>query len=46
MVIRGSPDEVFFNCKYDKEKPKVLYSNYRRRIPNSFSGTMFNDIVL
>ena len=42
MVVRGSPEEVFFNYGYDKEKSKVLYAHYRRRIPNSFSGTIFN----
>ena len=42
MIVRGSPDEVFFNYGYDKDKSKVLYSHYRRRIPNSFSGTIFN----
>ena len=35
--LRGSPEEVFFNYGYDKEK-----SYYRKRIPNSFSGTIFN----
>ena len=42
MAVRGSPDEVFFNYGYDKDKFKVLYSHYRRRIPNSFCGTIFN----
>ena len=42
MVVRGSPDEVFFNYGYNKDKSKVLYLDYRRRIPNSFSGTIFN----
>ena len=42
MVVRGSPDEVFFNYGYSKDKSKVLYLYYRRRIPNSFSGTIFN----
>ena len=42
IVVRGSPEEVFFNYGYDKEKSKVLYSHYRRRILNSFSGTIFN----
>ena len=42
MVARGSPEEVFFSYVYDKEKSKVLYFHYRRRIPNSFSGTIFN----
>ena len=42
LVVRGSPEEVFFNYGYDREKSKVLYSQYKRRIPNSFSGTIFN----
>ena len=42
MVVKGSPDEVFFNYGYNKDKSKVLYSHYRRRIPNSFSGIIFN----
>ena len=42
MVVRGSPEEVFLNYGYDKEKSKVLYSHYRRRILNYFSGTIFN----
>ena len=32
VVARGSPEEVFFNYGYDKEKSKVLYFHYRRRI--------------
>ena len=42
VVARGSPEEVFCNYGYDKEKSKVLYFHYRRRIQNSFSGTIFN----
>ena len=42
MVVRGSPEEVFFNYGYHKEKSRVLHAHYRRRIPNSFSGTVFN----
>ena len=42
MVVKGSPDEVFLNYGYDKGKPKVLYSHCRRRIPNTFSGSIFN----
>ena len=41
-AVRGSPEEVFFNQGYDNEKSKVLYSHYRRRMANSFCGTMFN----
>ena len=40
LVVRGSPKEVFFNYRYDREKSKVLYLYYRRRIPNSFPGTI------
>lgn len=29
MVVRGSPDEVFFSYGYDKDKFKFLYSHYR-----------------
>ena len=42
LVVRGSPEEVFFDYGYDKEKSKVIYSYYRRRIPNSFSRIIFN----
>ena len=42
FMVRGSPEEVFFNYGYDKEKSKVPYAHYRRRVPNSFSGTIFN----
>ena len=42
LVVRGSPEEVFFNYGYDKEKPETLFSRYRRKIPNSFSRTIFN----
>ena len=42
IVVRGSPEEVFFNYGYDKEKSKVLYAHHKRRIPNSFSSRIFN----
>ena len=42
MVVRGFPKKVFFNYQFDKEKSKVFYSHYRRRIPNAFCGNMFN----
>lgn len=42
MVVRGFPEEVFFNYGYNKDKFEVLYSHYRRRIPNSFSKTILN----
>ena len=42
LVVRGSPEKVFLNSGCNHEKSKILYSHYRRRIPNSFSGTVFN----
>ena len=42
MVVRGSPEEILFSYGYNKDKSKILYSYYRRRILNSFSGTIFN----
>ena len=42
IVVRGDRDKIFFNYGFDKENPKVLYSYYKRSIPNSFSGTLFN----
>ena len=32
----------FTNYGYNKKKSKVLYSYYRGKIPNSFSGTTLN----
>ena len=42
LVVRGDPFEDFLNYRYDEEKSKVLYLTFRKKIPNSFSGTMFN----
>ena len=42
FVVRGSLEEVLLNYGFDKEKSKVLYSHYRRKIAKSFSGTTFN----
>ena len=42
LVLRGDPFEVFLNYGYDSEKSKILYSTFRKKIPGSFSGTMFN----
>ena len=42
LVVGGSPEEVLFNYGFNKEKSKTLYSHYRKKIPNSFSGTIFN----
>ena len=42
LVVRGSPEEVFFNYGFDKEKSKILYSTYCKRMSSSFSRTAFN----
>ena len=42
IVARGFPIELFFNYGYYREKSKVFHLRCRRRIPNSFSGTIFN----
>ena len=42
IVVRADEDEFFFNCEFDKEKFKIICSQYRRRIPNSFGGTLFS----
>ena len=42
LVVKGSPEEVSFNYRFDCEKSKVLYLHYRKRIPNSFTRTIFN----
>ena len=42
IIVRGDSDEDFFDDGVDKQKSKVLYSHYKRRIPNEFSGTIFN----
>ena len=42
LIVRGLPEEVFCNYGYDHQKSKVLYSHYKWRILNSFSGTIFN----
>ena len=42
LVVRGAPDENFFSFGYYQNKSKVLYSHCRRKIPSSFSGTIFN----
>ena len=42
LVLRGDPFEAFLSYGYDPSKSKVLYLNFRRKIPISSSGTMFN----
>ena len=42
LVVCGDAEEIFLNYGFDKKKSQVLYTNYRRKIPNSFCGTIFN----
>ena len=41
IAVRGDAYEHFLNYGYDENKCRLLYSFYKRRIPNSFGGTMF-----
>lgn len=38
LTVRGDSGECFFDYGYSKEKSKILYSNHKMKIPNSFSG--------
>ena len=42
LVVRGDEEEHFLNYGFDENNSKLLYSFYKRRIRNSFGGTMFN----
>lgn len=42
LTVRSDRGECFFDYGYSKENSKILYSHHKMRIPNSFSGTMFN----
>ena len=42
LVVCGDPFEVFLNYGYDPIKSNIWYSSFRKKIPSSFSGTMFN----
>ena len=42
LVVLGDEEEHFRNYGYDESKSKLLYSFYKRSIPNAFAGTMFN----
>ena len=46
LLVRGSPEEVLFNCSHEKEKSKILYSHYRRTILNAFCITIFSNTGL
>ena len=40
--MRGDANECFLDYGYSKKDSKILHSFQRRRMPNSFSGTLFN----
>ena len=42
LVVRRSPEEVFFNYGFNKKKSRIIYLHYRRRVSSSFFGTIFN----
>ena len=43
FIIRGDKDKCFLDYSYSKENSNVPYSTRKRKIPNSFSGTIFNN---
>ena len=43
FVVRGDKDEYFLDYSYSKENSNVLYGTRKRKIPNSFSGTIINN---
>ena len=40
--MRGDADECFLDYGFSKQNSKTLHSFYRKRMPNSLSGTLFN----
>ena len=42
LTVRGDANECFLDYGYSKKDSKTLYSFQRRRMPNSFSRTLFN----
>ena len=42
LTVPGDKQECFFDYSYSKDNSKVLYSHHKMKIPDSFSGTMFN----
>ena len=42
LTVRGDESKCFLDYGYSKDNSKILYGNYKMRIPNSFSGSMFN----
>ena len=42
IVVRQDPDRHFMDYGYCKKNSKMLHSYHKRRIPSSFSGTLFS----
>ena len=42
LTVRGDEQEHCFDCGYNKENSKILYTMHKMKIPNSFSTTIFN----
>ena len=42
LKVRGDANECVLDYEFWKQHPKILYSFRRKRMPNSFSGTLFN----
>ena len=45
LLVRGDPNEVFLSCEYDSETSKILYSNFKKKIPSNFSSMLFNQHI-
>ena len=41
ITVRNDLQEQFFDCRYNKENDKVLYSTKKSKIPNCFKTTIF-----
>ena len=42
FIVRGDDEEHFLIYGYCEENSKILYSYHKRRVLNSFAGTLFN----
>ena len=42
ITVRGYANECFLDYGFSKQDSKILHSFHRKRIPNSFSETLFN----
>ena len=42
LTVLGNADECFLDYGFSKQDSKILHSFHSKRMPNSFSGTLFN----